>query len=62
VVLTADGREVGRLHDLLVEPRTGAISGIEIDERSLGGLRHHHHVVPAPPAPQIGPDAVVIAS
>ena len=61
-VLTSDGREIGRLSDVLIEEGTGAVSGIEVDARSLGGLRHHLYVIAASQAPHIGPDAIVLPS
>lgn len=60
-VVTADGREIGHASDFLVEEHSGALGGIEIEERSLAGLRHRRHVVASPPAPRIGPDVIVVA-
>ena len=61
-VVTADGREIGHAHDLLVEEGGGALSAIEVEERWLGGLRHRLHIMGGPPPPQIGPDVIVVAA
>ena len=60
-VVTTDGEELGHVSDLLFDERTGALGGLEVEERSLKGLRRKRRVIQAPPTPRVGPDAVVLA-
>lgn len=60
-VVTDAGQQIGRVSDLLIDEHTGALAGLEVEESSLGGLRHRRSVVNAPPMPRIGPDAVVVS-
>lgn len=59
-VVSGAGERLGEVSDLLVDERTGAFGGLEVETRSLGGLRHHRSVIPSTPTPRIGRDAIVI--
>lgn len=59
-VVTAAGEEIGRVSDFLSEEQTGAFGGLEVESRSLAGLRSRRMVVPPSSAPRVGPDAVVV--
>ena len=61
-VVTEDGRLLGQVSGLAVAEETGALQAVEVEQRSLAGLRHHRLIVAAPPLPRIGPDAVVVAN
>ena len=61
-VITEQGEQLGHVKDLLVDEHTGALGGVEVEERTYGGLVHRRSVIAAPPAPKIGPDAVVVGS
>ena len=59
-VVTADGREIGHVSDFLVDETTGAFGGLEVESRSLAGLRTHRQMILASAAPKVGPDAIVV--
>lgn len=59
-VVSGAGDRLGQVTDLLVDEQTGAFGGLEVETRSLGGLRHHRSVIPASPTPRIGKDAIVV--
>lgn len=59
-VVTAGGREIGHLSDFVVDESSGAFSGLEVESRSLGGLRTHRRMIPASATPRVGPDAIVV--
>ena len=59
-VVSGGGDRLGQVTDLLVDEHTGAFGGLEVETRSLGGLRHHRSILPSSPTPRIGKDAIVV--
>jgi uncharacterized protein YrrD len=59
-VVTAAGEQLGAVSDILIDEQTGHFGGLEVQSRSLGGLRSHRIVLPATAQPRIGPDVVVV--
>ena len=59
-VVTDSGREIGHLSDFVVDEKSGTFDGLEVESRSLGGLRTHRRIIPAAATPRVGPDAIVV--
>lgn len=59
-VVTASGREIGHVSDFVVDETTGAFDALEIESRSLGGLRTSRRMISAASTPRVGPDAIVV--
>lgn len=60
-VVTASGREIGHVSDFVVDEKSGAFGGIEVESHSLAGLRTERRTIPATATPRVGPDAIVVA-
>ena len=60
-VVSGAGERIGQVSDLLVDELSGALSGLEVETRSLGGLKTKRSVLSPTPTPKIGRDAVVVS-
>lgn len=61
-VVTRDGRQIGTVHDVYIDPDTGHVEGYEVRERVFAGLVSRPRVLPRSGDVTIGPDVVIVSS
>ncbi|MHB8927966.1 MAG: PRC-barrel domain-containing protein [Bacillota bacterium] len=59
-VLTADGRDLGTIDDLVVDTVAGKVSGYEISDGFVRDVVDGKVILPVPPGMKVGQDAVII--
>jgi uncharacterized protein YrrD len=59
-IVTAGGRRLGEVSDLLVEETTGACTALEMSSSALGGLRSRRSILNPDGGMRVGPNAVVV--
>ena len=60
--MTRDGRQIGTVHDVYIDPDTGHVEGYEVRERVFAGLVSRLRVLPRSGDVTIGPDVVIVSS
>lgn len=58
-VVTTDGRQLGTLADMVIDPQTGRVAGYEVSGGFIADTLRGKKFLPAPPGLSIGKDAAI---
>ncbi|MHB0886986.1 MAG: PRC-barrel domain-containing protein [Bacillota bacterium] len=59
-VITADGRDLGTIDDIIIDEAAGKVTGYEVSSGLVSDLVDGKLILPVPPGMKVGQDAVII--